>query len=162
MNSEEFAQLEDKLEGWERDAMRYRYLRNRVPAEVMGQVKSAAGCWIDGEDEEGVLMLLTGDDADAAVDAAMLADLAGVQRAASMARQRQGRDHDAGGMEGCTELRVQGRAGAPCDGPGWRRRDAGPADKQDGPARVQRFSGVLVGHCGGSRGGGVCGCVTPG
>ena len=56
-----------------KDAMRYRYLRNRVPAEVLGQVKSAAGCWIDGEDEEGVLMLLTGDDADAEVDAAMLA-----------------------------------------------------------------------------------------
>jgi len=74
MNSEEFAELEDKLEGWERDAMRYRYLRSRVPAEVLGQVKSAAGCWIDGEDEEGVLMLLTGDDADAAIDAAMLAE----------------------------------------------------------------------------------------
>jgi hypothetical protein len=40
---------------------------------VLGQVKSAAGCWIDGEDEEGAVILLTGDDADAAIDAAMLA-----------------------------------------------------------------------------------------
>lgn len=76
MTSEEFAELEDKLEGWERDAMRYRYLRNRVPAEVLGQVKSAAGCWIDGEDEDGVLILLTGDDADTAIDAAMSASRA--------------------------------------------------------------------------------------
>lgn len=58
------------------DAERYRYLRNRVPDEVLGQVKSSAGCWIDGEDEEGVLMLLTGDDADAAIDAAMAAPTA--------------------------------------------------------------------------------------
>jgi hypothetical protein len=56
-----------------KDAERYRYLRDRVPAEVLGQVKSAAGCWIDGEDEEGAVILLTGDDADAAIDAAMLA-----------------------------------------------------------------------------------------
>ena len=60
------------------DAERYRYLRNRVPAEVLGQVKSAAGCWIDCEDEEGTLILLTGDDADAAVDAAMLAAQAAI------------------------------------------------------------------------------------
>ena len=29
MNSKEFAELEDRLEGWERDAMRYRWLRQR-------------------------------------------------------------------------------------------------------------------------------------
>jgi hypothetical protein len=55
------------------DAARYRYLRDRVPADVMGQVKSAAGCWIDGEDDEGVLILFTGEDADAAIDAALAA-----------------------------------------------------------------------------------------
>jgi hypothetical protein len=69
--SEERAKTE--LETLRKDAERYRYLRDRVPAEVLGQVKSAAGCWIDGEDEEGTLILLTGDDADAAIDAAMLA-----------------------------------------------------------------------------------------
>ena len=53
-----------------RNAERYLYLRNRVPSEVLGQVKSAAGCWIDAEDSEGVLVLLTGEHADAAVDAA--------------------------------------------------------------------------------------------
>ena len=53
------------------DAERYLYLRNRLPADVLGQVKSAAGCWIDCEDENGTLVLLTGDDADFAVDAAM-------------------------------------------------------------------------------------------
>jgi len=52
-------------------AERYLYLRNRRPADVLGQVKSAAGCWIDCEDENGTLVLLTGDDADFAVDAAM-------------------------------------------------------------------------------------------
>ena len=53
-----------------KNAERYLYLRNRVPSEVLGQVKSAAGCWIDAEDGEGILVLLTGEDADAAVDAA--------------------------------------------------------------------------------------------
>ena len=56
-----------------RDAERYRYLRNRVPSEVLGQLKRAAGCWIDCEDDDGVLTLLTGHDADAAIDAAIAA-----------------------------------------------------------------------------------------
>lgn len=58
-------------ESLRKDAERYRYLRNRIPAEVLGQVNAAAGCWIDSEDDDGVLVLLTGADADAAVDAAM-------------------------------------------------------------------------------------------
>lgn len=53
------------------DAERYRYLRNRVPAEVLCNRGIAAGCWIDYEDEKGDLILLTRDDADAAIDAAM-------------------------------------------------------------------------------------------
>jgi hypothetical protein len=61
---------QSELDALRKDAERYRYLRNRVPSEVLGQVKSAAGCWIDCEDDEGVLVLLTGDDADAAIDAA--------------------------------------------------------------------------------------------
>ena len=56
-----------------RNAERYLYLRNRVPSEVLSQVKSAAGCWIDAEDGEGILVLLTGDDADDSVDAARAA-----------------------------------------------------------------------------------------
>lgn len=54
-----------------KDAARYRYLRDRVPSEVLGQVKSVAGCWIDSEDEEGNLVLLTGSDADTTIDAAL-------------------------------------------------------------------------------------------
>ena len=35
--------------------------------------KDAEGCWIDCEDDHGALILLTGSDSDAAIDAAMLA-----------------------------------------------------------------------------------------
>jgi hypothetical protein len=54
-----------------RDAERYRYLRNRDPKEVFGKSGEAAGVWIDWEDDMAGLQLLTGDDADAAIDAAM-------------------------------------------------------------------------------------------
>ena len=66
--------------GWERvtdadalrrDAERYRYLRNRDPKEVFGKSGEAAGVWIDWEDDMAGLQLLTGDDADAAIDAAI-------------------------------------------------------------------------------------------
>lgn len=50
---------------------RYRYLRNRDPKEVFGKSGKAAGVWIDWEDDMAGLQLLTGDDADAAIDAAM-------------------------------------------------------------------------------------------
>ena len=53
------------------DAERYRYLRNRNPQEILPVIGNAAGVWIDCDDENGVLTLLTGEDADAAIDAAM-------------------------------------------------------------------------------------------
>ena len=64
----------DDVEALRRDAERYRYLRNRDPAEVMSKEGKDAGCWIDCEEEGGIaynLQLLTGDDADAAIDAAL-------------------------------------------------------------------------------------------
>jgi len=55
------------------DAERYRYLRNRNrnPQEILPVIGPAAGVWIDCDDENGELTLLTGEDADAAIDAAM-------------------------------------------------------------------------------------------
>jgi hypothetical protein len=53
------------------DAERYRYLRNRNPQEILLVIGNAAGVWIDCDDENGELTLLTGEDADAAIDAAM-------------------------------------------------------------------------------------------
>jgi len=50
---------------------RYRYLRNRDPKEVFNKSGKAAGVWIDWEDDMTGLQLLTGDDTDAAIDAAM-------------------------------------------------------------------------------------------
>ena len=52
------------------DAERYRYLRNRDAAYVLKTIGPAAGCWIDCDDEDRGLCLLTGEDADAAIDAA--------------------------------------------------------------------------------------------
>lgn len=70
MTSNEFNELEEKLEGWERDAMRYRWLRDRHPADeglwvAMGRPHTPAGisCWR----EESL---------DAAIDAAMRAERA--------------------------------------------------------------------------------------
>ena len=53
------------------DASRYRYLRNRNPDEVLTSRGLAAGLWIDCENSSGTLMLVTGDDADKGIDAAM-------------------------------------------------------------------------------------------
>ena len=64
----------DHQKALRRDAERYRYLRNRDPAEVLSKEGRDAGCWIDCEEKGGIaykLQLLTGDDADAAIDAAM-------------------------------------------------------------------------------------------
>jgi hypothetical protein len=52
------------------DAERYRYLRNRDAAYVLKTTGPAAECWIDCDGEDGGLCLLTGGDADAAIDAA--------------------------------------------------------------------------------------------
>ena len=63
------ADLLDRLQAAEADAERYRYLRNRVPADVIQNIGEYTGCWIDCEVGE-TLTLLTGDDADKAIDAA--------------------------------------------------------------------------------------------
>lgn len=60
-----------EIEALRKDADRYRYLRNRSPAVVLDRFGQEAGVWIDMESDEGRLVLLTGDDADTAVDAAM-------------------------------------------------------------------------------------------
>lgn len=52
------------------DAERYRYLRNRIAEIVLSGSGPAIGCWIDCENAAEELILLTGDDADAAIDAA--------------------------------------------------------------------------------------------
>jgi hypothetical protein len=52
-------------------AKRYRYLRNRNVDEAIQRRGPSAGVWIDCESESGALVMLTGDDADAAIDEAM-------------------------------------------------------------------------------------------
>lgn len=61
----------DELRRLHADAERYRYLRNRDPQEILAVIGPAAGVWIDCEEENGDLTLLTGEDADAAIDAEM-------------------------------------------------------------------------------------------
>ena len=62
----------DEIEQLRKDAARYRYLRNRIPHDVLNTRGDAPGCWIDHELEQR-LELLTGPDADAKIDAAMAA-----------------------------------------------------------------------------------------
>jgi hypothetical protein len=66
----EIEELREANEALRRDAERYRYLRNRDPKQVWRRSGKAAGVWIDCEDDLSGLQLLTGDDADAAIDAA--------------------------------------------------------------------------------------------
>jgi len=66
--------LTDENEALRLNDARYRYLRNRDPKEVFNKSGKAAGVWIDWEDDMAGLQLLTGDDADAAIDAAMRED----------------------------------------------------------------------------------------
>lgn len=62
--------IED-YESLQKDAARYRWLRDRIPASVLEKRGKAAGCWIDCEADDGKLILLTGKDADDEIDAAM-------------------------------------------------------------------------------------------
>jgi len=55
------------------DAERYRYLRDRVHADVLNGRGPDAGVWCDMENEMGTLVLVTGDDLDWEVDAARAA-----------------------------------------------------------------------------------------
>lgn len=67
---DEIERLRAERDAAMKDAERYRYLRNRNSSEVLRMRGFHAGCWIDCEDEFENLVLLTGDDADAAIDAA--------------------------------------------------------------------------------------------
>lgn len=70
---EEAADEITRLRVIEQDAARYRYLRNRIAEIVLSGKGPVIGCWIDCENEAEELILLTGDDADAAIDKAMKA-----------------------------------------------------------------------------------------
>ena len=63
--------LRSELAEAQRDAERYRYLRDRAPGEVLELKGPAAGVWIDAENTAEELVLLTGEDADVAIDSAM-------------------------------------------------------------------------------------------
>lgn len=54
-----------------KDAERYQYLRNIERRECLDLTGPEAGVWCDAENEMGELLLLTEDDLDAAIDAAM-------------------------------------------------------------------------------------------
>lgn len=69
MGMEYWNSIHDKLAEVVTDAQRYRYLRDRNPADVLEKTGDEAGCWIDCEVGEA-LTLLTGADADDAIDKA--------------------------------------------------------------------------------------------
>ena len=71
LHQQSMAEASAELRRLHADAERYRYLRNRNPQEILPVIGPAAGAWIDCDDESGELTLLTGEDADAAIDAAM-------------------------------------------------------------------------------------------
>jgi hypothetical protein len=66
-----YVALHDINEALKADAERYRYLRSADRRECLTDYGPEAGCWIDCEDSVGNLILLTGADADAAIDAAI-------------------------------------------------------------------------------------------
>lgn len=69
----ELCQLEAEIKALRADAERYRYLRSRQAIEVLTGRGPSAGVWCDMENEMGTLVLVTGDDLDAEVDAARAA-----------------------------------------------------------------------------------------
>jgi hypothetical protein len=68
--TEELTRLRAEVEALRADAERYRYLRSRQAIEVLSGRGPSAGVWCDMENEMGTLVLVTGDDLDAEVDAA--------------------------------------------------------------------------------------------
>lgn len=64
----ELRRLHAENEALKTDAERYRYLRNRYPSGVLDKTGLEAGAWIDCEDINGTLVLLTGEDADEVID----------------------------------------------------------------------------------------------
>jgi hypothetical protein len=60
-----------EVEALRADAERYRYLRSRQALEVLTGRGPSAGVWCDMENEMGTLVLVTGNDLDAEVDAAL-------------------------------------------------------------------------------------------
>lgn len=65
----ELRRLHAENEALKVDAERYRYLRNRYPSDVLDKTGLEAGAWIDCEDINGTLVLLTGEHADETIDA---------------------------------------------------------------------------------------------
>lgn len=65
----ELRRLHAENESLKADAERYRYLRNRYPSDVLDKTGLEAGAWIDCEDINGTLVLLTGEHADETIDA---------------------------------------------------------------------------------------------
>lgn len=72
MSAEKVTELETKSDE-ARDAARYRYLRSEKRREALHLTGPNAGVWCDTEDENGTLFLLTEEDLDAAIDAALAA-----------------------------------------------------------------------------------------
>jgi len=67
----EIADLRRQLEDARKDADRYAYLRNENRRRALALNGPEAGVWCDCEDAYENLVLLTGADLDAAIDAAM-------------------------------------------------------------------------------------------
>jgi predicted ATPase len=65
--------ISDVIDEYKKDAERYRYLRNRAKEDVFNNNGKDAGVWIDCTEEDGTLVLITGEDADEAIDLAMKA-----------------------------------------------------------------------------------------
>ena len=70
---DELTRLRAEVEAYKVDAERYTYLRSRQAIEVLTGRGPSAGVWCDMENERGTLVLLTGRDLDAEVDAARAA-----------------------------------------------------------------------------------------